>query len=151
MQLGSGTWDALTGVIYTQRQNNLSWGAQWRGTFRLEDENDQGYSLGDKNIVTGWLAHQWAPWISTSGRIFYTDQDSIDGIDPVIVAPVQTANPNFQGGERVDLISELPSLRLVGGDVLVLLLLERHRLGAGGVELRLCCHVAVSLSRPLST
>ena len=104
MQLGSGTWDALPGVIYTQRQGNLSWGAQWRGTYRLEDENDQGYSLGDKNIVTGWLAHQWAPWISTSGRIFYTDQDSIDGIDPVIVAPVQTANPNFQGGERVDLL-----------------------------------------------
>ena len=104
MQLGSGTWDALPSVTYAQRWHDISWGAQWSGVFRLEDENNQGYSLGDKNNVTGWLAYQWAPWISTSGRLAYMDQDSIDGIDPVIVAPIQTANPDFQGGERLDLL-----------------------------------------------
>lgn len=29
----------------------------------------------------------------------------VDGIDPMIMGPVQTANPDFQGGDRVDLIA----------------------------------------------
>ena len=29
----------------------------------------------------------------------------VDGIDANIVGPVQTANPDFQGGERIDLIA----------------------------------------------
>jgi hypothetical protein len=103
MQNGSGTWDLLPGITYTARRDNVSWGAQYRADLRLEDENDEGYSRGDRHMVTGWLAYEWAPWISTSFRAKYTSQGSIDGIDPMIVGPVQTANPDFYGGEKLEL------------------------------------------------
>jgi hypothetical protein len=104
MQLGSGTWDFLPGIVYTGRSKNLTFGAQYRGTVRLEDENDEGYALGDLHQVTGWMQYEWAPWVSNSVRLAYQTQDEIHGFDPNIVGPVQTANPDFYGGERLDLL-----------------------------------------------
>jgi len=104
MQLGSGTWDFLPGIVYTTRTNNLSFGAQYRGAIRLEDENDQGYALGDLHQVTAWTEYEWARWVSSSVRLVYQTQDDIHGIDPNIVGPVQTANPDFYGGDRLDLL-----------------------------------------------
>lgn len=104
MQLGSGTWDFLPGIVYTGRSGNLSFGGQYRGTIRLEDENTEGYALGDLHQVTGWAQFQWAPWVSNSIRLAYQTQSDINGIDPLIVGPVQTANPDFYGGDRVDLL-----------------------------------------------
>ena len=87
MQLGTGTFDLLPGITYNGRVGDVSWGAQYRAEIRLEDENDEGYAWGDKHAVTAWAAYQWAPWISTSLRVDAMTQDSIDGIDPRIVAP----------------------------------------------------------------
>jgi len=103
MQLGSGTFDFLPGIVATQRQGNFSFGAQYRGWIRLEDENDEGYSLGDIHQATAWMQYQWAPWVSTSVRLAARTQDSISGIDLNIVAPVQTADPDNYGGDRLDL------------------------------------------------
>lgn len=103
MQLGSGTWDFLPGITATTRRGDLSFGAQYRGWIRMEDSNDEGYSLGDVHQGTAWVQYQWEPWVSTSLRLTGRTQDSINGIDPNIVAPIQTANPDFYGGERVDL------------------------------------------------
>jgi len=104
MQLGSGTWDFLPGITYTNRSGNVSFGAQYRGWVRLEDKNEEGYRLGDLHQVTGWAQYEWAPWVSNSVRLAYQSQDSIHGIDPQIVGPVQTANPDFYGGDRLDLL-----------------------------------------------
>jgi len=68
MQLGSGTFDVLPGITYTGRDGDFSWGAQYRATLRIEDENDEGYRRGHIHEATAWLAYQWAPWISTSLR-----------------------------------------------------------------------------------
>ena len=104
MQLGSGTWDFLPGIVYTARSGNFSYGGQYRGWIRLEDENNQGYSLGDLHQGTVWAQYEWAPWISNSIRVAGRTQDSIHGLDVNISGPVQTANPDFYGGERVDLL-----------------------------------------------
>lgn len=121
MQLGSGTFDLLPGVTYTGRQGDFSWGAQYRATIRLEDENDEGYRLGNIHEATAWLAYQWEPWISTSVRLAGRTQGKIKGLDPQIVAPVQTADPDNYGGERVSIFA---GVNLVGqeGD------LRGHRL-----------------------
>ncbi len=105
MQIGTGTWDLLPGLTYTARTGDLSWGAQYRAEIRLEDENDEGYAWGDKHMVTGWLAYQFAPWISTSIRASYSTQSEIEGRDLQIGGPVQTANADFYGGERLDLLA----------------------------------------------
>ena len=121
MQLGTGTWDLLPGITYTGRAGDLSWGAQYRAEIRLENENDKGYAWGDKHLVTAWAAYQFAPWISASVRANYMHQTEIDGFDPQIGGPVQTAHPEFYGGERLHLLG---GINLVGQEGV----LRGHRL-----------------------
>ncbi len=101
MQLGSGTFDLLPGITYTSHSGNLGWGGQLLGNVRL-GENDEEYSLGNIFQVTAWGSYMWAPWISTAMRLASFSQGEIDGIDPTITLPVQTADPDFQGGTRLD-------------------------------------------------
>lgn len=103
MQLGTGTWDLLPGLTIQSQTGNLFYGAQYMARLHL-GENDQGYTRGDKHELTAWLAYQWAPWISTSLRVTAMTQAEIDGQDPNIAAPVQTADPNNYGGDQIDLL-----------------------------------------------
>ena len=101
MQLGSGTFDLEPGVTYNGRSNSFSWGAQYRAAIRT-GTNDEGYSLGDIHQGTGWVQYGPAPSVAFSVRGSFISKGRIDGIDPAIAAPVQTANPDFHGGERFD-------------------------------------------------
>jgi hypothetical protein len=100
MQLGSGTFDLEPGITYRDQSASFGWGAQVKGTVRL-GSNDEGYSLGDRAMATAWLAASLSEGVALSGRIQAETLGRIDGIDPQIVGPVQTANPDFQGGESV--------------------------------------------------
>ena len=102
MQLGSGTYDLEPGITYNGRDGRLSWGSQYKAVVRL-GENDEDYTLGDRHEVTGWGAYRVLPWMSTSLRLAARTEDAIDGQDPQIVAPVQTADPANYGGDFVDL------------------------------------------------
>jgi len=105
MQIGSGTFDFLPGLTYTGKSGKLGWGAQYSGVIRMGDENDEDYSFGDEHRLTAWGSYLWKPAISTSARIAGQTIDDIDGQDPSIIGPVQTADPNNHGGERVDLLN----------------------------------------------
>lgn len=102
MQLGSGTFDPILGLTYAGYGTSWAWGAQWRSTFRLQD-NDDDYQLGDIHALTGWVSYLWTDAISTSLRAAYTDRGNLSGIDPMIMAPVQTADPDRLGGKRTDI------------------------------------------------
>ncbi len=102
MQLGSGTFDLMPGITYKGRSDNVGWGTQYLATIRLGD-NDEGYVLGDAHQITGWSSYSWNPAVSASLRINASSLKEVEGIDPAIVAPVQTADPDFQGGDRVDI------------------------------------------------
>lgn len=106
MQLGSGTYDLLPGITYSGHRGRMGWGAQARGVIRL-DTNDEGYSLGDEYAVTAWASYQPTPAWSFSGRIEGKTLGRIDGQDPLIVGPVQTADPDNYGGETVMLFAGL--------------------------------------------
>ncbi|MEM7702047.1 MAG: transporter [Pseudomonadota bacterium] len=99
MQLGSGTFDLEPGITYRDQNNAFGWGAQVRGVIRLG--SDEGYSLGNSAMATVWGAVALTPAVSISGRVQAQTQGRIDGIDPVVVGPIQTADPDFQGGETV--------------------------------------------------
>jgi hypothetical protein len=109
MQLGSGTFDLNPGVTYTGKHNKMGWGAQYTGTFRL-GENSQNYSLGDKHSLSTWGSYLVTPAISASVRITGETESKIDGIDDQIIAPVQTANPDNYGGQRLSLSLGLNSV-----------------------------------------
>lgn len=103
MQLGSGTYDAEIGATYNTFVGDLNFGAQIKHTTRTGGFNDEGYQLGDKNQATVWSGYQLSPQTSVSLRIAYMDSGRIQGIDPQIMAPVQTADPESYGKQLIKL------------------------------------------------
>ena len=101
MQLGSGTFDLLPALTYTDREGDVSWGAQTSGTYRIGD-NSEDYRLGHQGKATVWGGYQFAPWISTSLRLSAETTGKISGQDAKVVAPVQTADPDNQGGDIIE-------------------------------------------------
>ncbi|MDP6352796.1 MAG: copper chaperone PCu(A)C [Alphaproteobacteria bacterium] len=101
MQLGSGTYDLLPGLTYTVSVGDWGWGAQYTGVIRI-GRNDADYALGDQHALTAWGSHQWNNWLSTTARVKGRTIGTIDGQDPRITVPVQTALTNAQGGDRLD-------------------------------------------------
>jgi len=101
MQLGSGTWDAKPSLTGRTRFGRWSVGGQASAVIRL-DTNKEGYQLGDKAEGTAWLAYEPKPSVSISGRFRAQTQGQIDGTDALIAAPVQTADPDNQGGDVVE-------------------------------------------------
>ncbi len=103
MQLGTGTYDALPGITYTGHSGNWGWGAQYTGEIRLESDNDEGYSWGDKHTLNTWAGYQATDWLLLQANASASTQSEIDGRDPLIAAPVQTADPDNYGGETIAL------------------------------------------------
>ncbi|MEM9046669.1 MAG: transporter [Pseudomonadota bacterium] len=120
MQLGSGTFDLMPGVTYSGKSGAFGWGGQAIGTIRM-GRNSEGYSLGDGFEATAWASYSPRPWISFSGRVKGTSFGKIDGQDSLIVAPVQTADPDNQGGQQIFMLG---GINLVGQEGL----LRNHRL-----------------------
>lgn len=106
MQLGSGTYDLIAGLTYSGRSGPWGWGGQWRSTLRT-GENDEDYTLGDEHQVQSWISHLLSDSVSVSLRLVHTDRGNIDGMDPRIMAPVQTADPDRQAFDRLDLTAGL--------------------------------------------
>ncbi|MCU7843883.1 MAG: hypothetical protein KZQ93_08600 [Candidatus Thiodiazotropha sp. (ex Monitilora ramsayi)] len=113
MQLGSGTWDSLLGVVYWGKKKKWGWGAQYLATIPLESENSEGWRNGDKHEATAWMSYEWNPDLVTSIRVRGETQDKIHGIDPKIYGPGLGANPDNYGGERTEIgvgINWMPAL-----------------------------------------
>jgi hypothetical protein len=102
MQLGSGTWDGLLGVVYWGREKDWGWGAQYLGILPLESKNSEGWRYGDKHELTAWLSYSWNPDFITSVRLRGETQDAIHGMDPNIYGAGLGADPDNYGGERVE-------------------------------------------------
>lgn len=117
MQLGSGTWDALPGITYTGHKDKFSWGAQYKATLRLQDENDQGYRLGNQHTLNLWGGYQATEEIAINALVSAEKLGKIKGSDAAITAPVQTANPDNYGGEKIGFgagftyAPDIPSIR----------------------------------------
>ncbi|GAB4137543.1 MAG: hypothetical protein Tsb0016_02870 [Sphingomonadales bacterium] len=101
MQIGSGTYDLMPGVTYAGYRGNLAWGAQYLATIRLGD-NKADYSLGDLHEFNAWAGYGWTPWLATTLRLKASTQGAIDGRDALIMGPVQTADPDNYGGDRLE-------------------------------------------------
>lgn len=101
MQLGTGTYDFKPAMTYFDRTGKLGWGAQANARIPL-GKNSEGYKFGSRAETTAWIAYEPRYWLSFSGRLNAHTQSKISGIDPVIAAPVQTADPDNAGGDVVD-------------------------------------------------
>ncbi len=100
MQLGTGTIDFKPGVTWFDKAGKIGWGAQASARIPL-GKNNEGYRFGNRAEGTAWLSYEPAYWVSFSGRLKATTQGRMRGIDPAIVAPVQTADPDNAGGDEI--------------------------------------------------
>lgn len=101
MQLGSGSVDLVSGITYADHSARLGWGSQWRSVWRVVDNSDD-YRLGDEHQLSTWVSYIVAPSVSLSGRLTYMHKGNISGKDALIIAPVQTADPNRHKRQRLD-------------------------------------------------
>ena len=113
MQIGSGTWDLLPALTYVKRLDKIGYGAQLASVIRL-GENDNDFAYGNKVDFTMWGSYLLTNWLSGSVRALYSNLGEVDGADPEIVAPVQTANPDFLGGTRIDALIGLNAIGQTG-------------------------------------
>ena len=102
MQLGTGTYDLKPRVTYTYLSDAWVFGGSYSARLHL-GRNDEGYTRGDWHEVTGWVGYQFDETLGVSTSLTARTEDKIDGQDTAITAPVQTANPDYYGGEKIKL------------------------------------------------
>lgn len=102
MQTGSGSYDFKPALTFNRQLENYNFGGQISAIIRLND-NDADYRLGNLFSVQSWVSKTLSPTLSASPRLKGTSEEKIDGRDALIDKPVQSADPNFYGGERLTL------------------------------------------------
>lgn len=102
MQIGSGSYDLKPALTFNKHRENYNFGGQISAVIRLDD-NDADYRYGNMFSVQSWVSKSLTPSVSTSLRLKGTSEEKIEGRDTLINKPVQSANPNFYGGERLSL------------------------------------------------
>ncbi|MCH2186659.1 hypothetical protein MK280_12390, partial [Myxococcota bacterium] len=102
LQLGSGSWDAVWGITYSGSYRNLSWGGQFEGLYRIND-NAVGYRLGTVYQASAWFAGGFGRWFSASGRFAWTKRGNLAGADPELDRALSPLNdPYMQGGTTLE-------------------------------------------------
>lgn len=104
MQLGSGSYELRPGLTVLGQLPSWSWGAQMMGRFAL-DENDQGYEVGNRYQLSGWIARGLNDWSSVSLLVRKHWWQDIDGAaKDLTISPNMNpaANSELQAGQRTD-------------------------------------------------
>jgi hypothetical protein len=110
MQLGSGTYDIIPSITYSDNLKKWYWGAEVSYTARV-GENDNDYTLGDRLHIKAASLYNIHENFFVNTRLVFSDWDNIDGMDPGInpgMAP--TGDPDAQGGNRTDIFFGLTTL-----------------------------------------
>lgn len=104
MQLGSGTYDLLPGITFTNLQKKYSYGLQFSSVLRI-GKNSKEYSLGDIYKANSWLAvpfNDSQTSISLGAR--YKFQGEIEGNHKDIKNIMSFAqDPDSSGSKRIDI------------------------------------------------
>lgn len=95
MALGSGTFDLLPSLTYSQSSDSFFWGVQGTGAIRLDD-NTEGYKFGDKYIAQSWIGAPVTKGVSVTARLVGTFQGDVRGSDKTITATGAMWDPNQQ-------------------------------------------------------
>jgi hypothetical protein len=105
MQLGSGSWDVYWGINYIGQHELLSWGGQFEGLYRI-NENSNGYRRGTDYHASLWIAGGLASWISTSARFEWNKRGNIRGEDTTLDKTLTPLNDNKKfGGTELFVLS----------------------------------------------
>lgn len=101
-QPGPRTLDLLTGLLYAGSIDLWSWGMSFHGRFPLA-ANPQGWRFGDLKEFSGWIGYTIIPTITSTVRLTAFTQGAIRGHDPQIKGYAVPTNPNYYGGQWVQI------------------------------------------------
>ncbi|MGK0309281.1 MAG: hypothetical protein ACJAT5_000309 [Lentimonas sp.] len=110
MQLGSGTFDLMPSLTFVQQFADVSYGIQTNAVIRLEDENNNGYRLGNAFGATTWTGYKLNDWIALNTGLNYTHTGELEGTqegvsqNSMVGRSITTAFGENYGGERLDLL-----------------------------------------------
>jgi hypothetical protein len=104
MQPGTGTYDLLAGATYAGVSDRFSWGVAWRIRAPF-GANPERYRWGALHEFHGWVGYTPIPVLTTTFRVAGAARGPIRGFDREIRGRAQSANPNFYGGQRVELFA----------------------------------------------
>ena len=104
MQTGSGTIDLQPALTYLGQNDDMSWGAQLRGTVRT-GRNSRGYRQGDMIEFTTWWSPTVAENFSPAIRIDAMSWGNVRGQDPQLNPSGNPESaPYLQGGSQINLL-----------------------------------------------
>ena len=99
MQSGDGAARLVFGLTNIRKLNEqIGFGGQLRRKIVVDDLS---WSFGDETEVNAWIQYSFSESLSFSSRLKFLNKDRISGSDPLIVAPVQTADPDNYGGKEI--------------------------------------------------
>ena len=94
------------GLTYIFKKAEFNYGSQAEFIYR-HDENNQGYTLGNRFQSSVWGSYQTSSFMSHSLRLNYEWQGDISGVDKnLAISPNinPTASPKNQGGDWINLL-----------------------------------------------
>ena len=99
MQSSDGAARLVFGLTNIRKLNEqIDFGGQIRRKIVVDDLS---WSFGDETEVNSWIQYSFSESLSFSSRLKFLNKDRISGSDPLIVAPVQTADPDNYGGKEI--------------------------------------------------
>ena len=114
MQSGDKSTALISALTYVTTRENWVFGGQLRMKSNISEDK---WHFGNSLSPTGWLQRELSSKTSVSLRLTYRHQYPINGRNNVIMAPVQTANPNNYGGKTIELGTGLNQLfKIFPGD-----------------------------------
>ena len=124
----------ILGLINSRK---LSEKVSWTNQARFKKAFDEKeWALGDQLELNSWFQYQHKSSLSVSTRLKFVSQKDISGSNPMIMAPVQTANPENYGGDELhigfsanyDLSSLTSKQDVVGVEVLFPIIQDKNGL-----------------------
>lgn len=99
MQASDKATRLVLGLTNTRK---LSDKTSWTNQVRYKKViNEKDWAFGDQVELNSWAQYEYKPYLSFSTRLKFISQDNISGVNPMIMAPVQTANPKNYGGDEL--------------------------------------------------
>ena len=99
MQSGDNSSSLILGLTNLKEINEkVVFGNQLKRKIVVSESD---WSFGDQTELSTWAQYFFNKSTSFSARLKFIDEDSISGKNPLIMGPVQTANPMNYGGYKI--------------------------------------------------
>ena len=97
MQIGDESLRLNAALTHVYSSNKWVFGGQISGKFKVAAKD---WHFGNSQQVTAWVQREMNRRVSLSGRLSYARASGLEGMDAMIMAPVQTAIPANYGYKK---------------------------------------------------